>query len=800
MFAGESHELFSELSYNFEDNLFYLEEEKRGYLGFAFQFNPMQGFDSSTADKLNVLLNQPFPDGTFVQVTLWSSPDIHYQMKALSSLRKDAKGVMKQFCDSKVAFLKDAVREPLDTSSFNRVRDLRVILSVKVPCSTRVSDDEITTTSKLRANSKQILVSAGFFPATVDVEQHIRTMHSIFNWKDDAFWKRTDTGGFYDQNKIISDQLLDMESEITVQSDGIKVNGKYIKVLSPKILPEYVTTGMAMNYAGDIRNGTRGIKDPFMITTTLYFSSPEKMKQKLEQKRTWIVNQAHGPMLKFVPHLVTQKSDMDCMFETLNKGDRVTRMMMTFAVFGDDEESAYAASANMKTYYQEMGYTLMEDMNFCKPIFLNMLPFGADDTLIRDICRYNTVATSHAVRMLPVMGEWKGTGTPVMQFVSRSGQLMNNHLYDSGSNYNAVIAAASGSGKSFLTNDIIMSYLSIGARVWVIDVGRSYEKLSKAIDGSFLEFTRESNICLNPFDIVEDYEDESDVLIGILIAMAAQNDPLTDLQITGLRKTLKIQWDKHKKQLTVDHIAEHLLANNDQRIKDVGEQLYSFTSAGEYGRYFIGKNNTSLSNAFTVLELEELKGRKHLQQVVLLQLIYQIQQEMFLGVRDRPKLLIIDEAWDLLSNGAVAKFIEDSYRRVRKYGGAAIVVTQSVNDLYNNPGGEAIADNSANFYLLKQKSTVIDQLKIQKNLPLADGGYELLKTVHTNPGQYSEIFFITEYGAGIGRLYVNRFSQLLYSTKADEVQAINDISAELNCGIEVAINEYIRREQNGVAV
>ena len=282
MFAGESHDLFSELSYNFEDNLFYLEDNNKGALGFAFQFNPMQSFDSSTADKLNVFLNQPFPDGTFVQVTLWSSPDIHYQMEAMASMRKDAVGVMKQFTESKIEFLKDAVKTPLDTSSYNKVRDLRVIVSVKVPCTTRVSDDEITNVSKLRSNSKQILISAGFHPNTVDVEQHIRTMHSIFNWQDDAFWKRTDTGGFYDQNKIISDQLLDMESEIIVDSDGLRVNGKHVKTLSPKILPEYVTTGMAMNYAGDISNGSRGVKDPFMITTTMYFSSPEKMKQKLE--------------------------------------------------------------------------------------------------------------------------------------------------------------------------------------------------------------------------------------------------------------------------------------------------------------------------------------------------------------------------------------------------------------------------------------------------------------------------------------------------------------------------------------
>ncbi|KJJ58604.1 hypothetical protein VC77_00660, partial [Vibrio cholerae] len=68
----------------------------------------------------------------------------------------------------------------------------------------------------------------------------------------------------------------------------------------------------------------------------------------------------------------------------------------------------------------------------------------------------------------------------------------------------------------------------------------------------------------------------------------------------------------------------------------------------------------------TVLELEELKGRKHLQQVVLLQLIYQIQQEMYLGERDRRKIVFIDEAWDLLTQGDVGKFIETGYRTISK--------------------------------------------------------------------------------------------------------------------------------------
>jgi hypothetical protein len=86
---------------------------------------------------------------------------------------------------------------------------------------------------------------------------------------------------------------------------------------------------------------------------------------------------------------------------------------------------------------------------------------------------------------MPVFGDWKGTGTPVLNLVARSGQLLEVSLFDTASNYNAVIAGQSGSGKSFLTNEPLATNLSVGRRCWVID--EAWDLLTQGDVAKFIE-------------------------------------------------------------------------------------------------------------------------------------------------------------------------------------------------------------------------------------------------------------------------------------------------------------------------
>ena len=79
---------------------------------------------------------------------------------------------------------------------------------------------------------------------------------------------------------------------------------------------------------------------------------------------------------------------------------------------------------------------------------------------------------------------------------------------------------------------------------------------------------------------------------------------------------------------------------------------------------------------------------------------------------------------------------------------------------------------------------------------MSAGGVELLKSVHTVPGAYSEIMTLTDRGAGIGRLVVDPFRRLLYSTRPNDVAAIRKLRQEGH-SVRDAINQLLGHQADG---
>lgn len=761
-------------AYDSDSELFLISPDK---LGFGFICNPLTGFSDITQQSLNGLLNTNLPPGSLVQFILYASPDLEPKLHEFMVLRQEQRDeTLLELSRARVDYLRSLTGRPISKSHSAKLRNMQLYVTVQVPNGGQQlpTDSQLQRLTELRSQFRAGLKTSGFRPDDMDAKKYKRVMETIMNHSPEAGWKKLPWSQ-HDEDKLLCDQILDLDTCIDVERNKLHL-GEFaqVRVMSTKHYPTDVYPGMAMKYVGDLMRGTRALREPTIITVNLLYPNADDERAKLVAKNTWATKNADGPLSKYISDYAKQKQSSDIAVKAVNDGDRMVKAYIGAAVIANNNERLIQAASDIKASFQEIGFTLQDDAFMVGPMFCQLLPFAASEDMEDALGRYKDMPTRHAVTMLPLISAWSGTGTPMLTLFGRDGQLMSFSPYDSDGNYNFLICAQSGMGKSFLANALTTNFLSMGGRAWIIDKGFSYKQICEFLDGQYIEFDADSNVCMNPFTGIRDYEEEADILAGILTVMAAPTEGLGDFQLAGLKRVLKQTWDIHGTGTTIDLVSEALLAEPDARLNDVGHQLYSFTSRGEFGRFFNGVNNLRMDAKLVILELQQLSGREHLQRVVLLQLLNQIQQAMDNLPRNMPKLLLVDEAFALLAKGETQAFLVTFYRQIRKFGGSAGICTQSVNDLYVNPGALAMVENSAHMLLLGQKKESIAQVKKESRLELGEGGFRILSSVHTVPGDYSEILINNAFGLGVGRLVVSEVEKLMFSSKAQDVMAIKN--------------------------
>lgn len=757
-------------------------------LAFGVLAAPISGGDDAVASKLALLMQMQWPTGTLMQFCAYASPDLVGITSAYRAERsRISDPILRGLTDAHVDFIAQGANNPIDKATGIRLRDTRVAICVQIPFKGAApTEQDLQTARDMRIGFEQALKSAQVGSIRITPRLYLRFMETILNQGVHAAWKDSPLTA-YDDKEVLCSQIIDPGSSIEVDEDGLWLGGSTrVRVLSPKRYPDLLYFGMAMRYFCDPKQGARGIRENALVTLNVFFPEPNAAQGALEKGAMWANHQSSTPIARFISFFREKKQSLDAVLNEVKQGDRVVRAYLSMAIFtqgaGSDEKSrketeqkSLAATMNAKAYWREFGFQMMEDRFMVLPFFSQLLPFAADDGLIKSMERYKTMSGKHATFMMPLMGQWRGSGTPLITLFARDGQVQPISLWDTDAGMNFLVAAQTGKGKSVFSQNLLQAMRSINGRAWVIDVGDSYNNLCLTLGGQYINFGGNSHICINPFNLVRDFNDEVDMLVAMVAIMAAPQSGLDDFRLAGAKRVLSQVFSAKGTQMTIDDLAEALRAEDRQELRDLGLQLHSFTSVGEYGRYFNGPNNVAVDNPFTVLELGALKAMPHLQRVVLLSLMYQIGQAVYMGNRETRQVLLVDEAWQLLASDETSDFIEKAYRQFRKHDASVGIVTQSVRDIFKTKGGQAISANSSFYFLLGQKSDEIDAVKAEKQLPFGDWGYEMLKTVHTVPKQYSEVMCVTPYGTGIGRLVLSNFQKVLFSTSAEDVVALRKL-------------------------
>jgi conjugal transfer ATP-binding protein TraC len=262
------------------------------------------------------------------------------------------------------------------------------------------------------------------------------------------------------------------------------------QILSVQRWPKENALHLMAFMIGDPQGANNQIKFPYHINLTMHYPAQHKKTSAVKTKAGMITYQAFGPLIKFVPKLGAKKQGMDIMVASIDSGATVVEASLTVNVYAQEREGLSRQMATLRTYLQAFQFAMGEERLVNWPVFWNSFPMFPSVESIKNTFRFKTLAVEHATTFLPILGEWKGSSHQLkkdkgyaLMLQSRRGQIMTLDLRDSSTNSNAVIFAESGAGKSFLTQAMVAEYLSMGAKVYCIDVGRSYYKLAKWLGG-----------------------------------------------------------------------------------------------------------------------------------------------------------------------------------------------------------------------------------------------------------------------------------------------------------------------------
>lgn len=766
----------------------YDDEEKGAWLGACFDITALVGANQGTVDSLVSALSMPLPAGSVVQFGLLAHPDASDALHRYRQNKHGATGLRAELIKRHHDLYAGSVDTPLIPQSNVMLNQQEFFMTMKVPASFNPQAAEINAVQVFATQMVESVSATGMQLQQLHVHQYMRLLEILH-----------DPWGSHDGN---FNELMPLREQIYGPADGIDFQdpktmnfhgGRFFaKALSVKKFPPRAALASMGRITGDPGGLLNQITDPYYMVTTIRYPDQVDTTANVIRKAAIINHQAFGPMLKLSPVLGYKKEGFDILVDELSgQGGVACEINFTIFLFSRDKERLAGLSAGMQSYYGALKYKLQEDQRILKTLWNELLPLNTSSEGVKNLHRFHTMGVKHACQFLPIIGEWTGTTSASLLYVTRHGQPATLDLYDSNANYNAYVCATSGAGKSYLTQGIIRDYLAEGAKVWAIDNGDSYFKLNKMVNGEHIEFSSESAICLNPFTHVIDLDEDMDVLKATHAKMAAPKDGLDDHQMAILEQAITSVWQKYGTAATPSAVAQWCQEQqNNAAANRIATQLFPFTN-GSYARWFNGPNTLNMDNDFVLLELQHLKARKELQQVVLLQIMARISHDMFM-TKSRRKILIVDEAWEQLDDPLMEKALAAIYRKARKNEGSIIVVTQAITDLSRSENSKAILSNSTFSFILAQEPAAIDEAIASKAISIDPYGVHLMKSVHTVPGRYSEVLVRRGSQYSVFRNVVDEFTNITFSTKGPAFASV--MSAMLRGTEPVdAVKDYMRR-------
>lgn len=795
------------LPYRLYDPVTKLYENEHSY-GFFFELVPLLGLDANSQKQISALIRDLGDEGSNIQCMIWADPRIDPFLEVWKKPREKMGGIYKKLSEKKYDFFRGQNYQ-LDVPP----RIFRIFFSYSAP---RPSENEKGIFLKQLSEKRQkALMALNQFHCVIDsdISDFLDLMSGIVNFEQDT---KVNSRKKWYPDTFISNQICLPGGAISVKPDHLEFMGEtntVFKTYEAVDFPDQWSMGLQQELIGDFMSDAHRIPCPFYIHYGIHFPNQDAMATKLSAKAKYLDHQTKSSYInRLVPQISHELEENLFVSRQIQAGEKLVQTRMSVGLWSKPKELIRAETI-LESLFRKYSFKLQQNKfhHLNELLFSMPMTWGESSKYMKQYKHHMALRTTYTVEtanFVSMIGEWWGNSRKGMVFMGRRGQIASWDPFETNSNYNIVVVGASGQGKSVFMQDLMTSELGKGNRVFVLDLGRSFEKLCKILNGQYLFFNETSNLNLNPFHIVEKSSGSEninlfvDMVTSIIATMAMPDEPIDKESKSLLNTAVKLAWEQKKGLAAVDDVIENIsqCSYQSELMKGAAESLCSglkrYTRSGAYSNYFYGTEDINFKSDLVVIETEELKNMPDLQAVIMQIFALNISGQVFMGDREKRSYICIDEGWDLLKSPQMEGFIESMARRLRKYNGALIVGTQSLSDFDRSKGAQAAFLNSNWVVIVGGNAELVKLIQEKEIIPSMDGGLaETLRSMRKVDGKYAEAFIYDKNRqvGSVNRLVLDPFSSMLYSTKAEEFQVVQEL-AKFGVSVEEGIEWLIKNK------
>lgn len=419
------------------------------------------------------------------------------------------------------------------------------------------------------------------------------------------------------------------------------------------------------------------------------------------------------------PHLDAQIQDVEELQVSLTRGqEKYFHLALYITTYSESEEEMKKISNQLDVMLAWRNILTKQAFLRAEQWFVATGPFARDEVNV-----FRNISTKWLSTTFPFTSNSLSQDDGIFYWINTH----NNSLiiFDrfSSENANMCVFAKSGWGKSFAVKLEILRSLMMGTDVIVLDPENEYKSLVDTVGGTYLNISLNSDEKINPFDLprwLKDTESHPGDLLRTAIVnmiwlvrlMLGQITPTEEAILEkALITTYSLKWITMEDD-TVDW-KEIPLMKDLHSVLETMDWARGLTERLEkyvfwvFAWVFSQPTNVDLKWGLVVFSVRDLDDiLRPIAMYILLNYVWNVARSS-----ERKRMLVVDEAWNIMQYEDSAKFLFGLVKRARKYWLWVTTITQDVEDFMWSSYGKAIVTNSSIQLLLKQSPASIDVLQ-----------------------------------------------------------------------------------------